>query len=235
MIPKIIHYCWFGGKPLPKMAQKCKDSWKRYFPDYEIREWNESNFDVQKYEYSRFCFENKQWAYLSDFVRLVVVEEYGGLYFDTDVEVVRRPDELLDECGAYFGWETPEYVNTGLGFAAEAHHEAVRSMLEIYGTLFIDGKYQYDDGKMWGCPQLNTLALEDWGLARDGSRQEVCGAEILPVEYLCPYTDATGELNLTDRTVSIHWFSKSPHGKMAAWRMKLMRPVRRLLKLVKRS
>ena len=100
MIPKIIHYCWFGGKPLPKMAQKCKDSWKRYFPDYEIREWNESNFDVQKYEYSRFCFENKQWAYLSDFVRLVVVEEYGGLYFDTDVEVVRRPDELLDECGA---------------------------------------------------------------------------------------------------------------------------------------
>ena len=102
MIPKIIHYCWFGGKPLPKMAQKCKDSWRRYFPDYEIREWNESNFDVQKYEYSKFCFENKLWAYLSDFVRLVVVEEYGGLYFDTDVEVVRRPDELLDECGAYF-------------------------------------------------------------------------------------------------------------------------------------
>lgn len=230
MIPRIIHYCWFGGRPLPRTAQKCKDSWTRFFPDYEIREWNESNFDVWKHEYSKFCYEHKLWAYLSDYVRLVVVEEYGGLYFDTDVEVVRKPDELLADYVAYFGWETPEFVNTGLGFAAVPHHEAVRAMREKYDGLLVDGKYCYDNGKMWGCPQLNTLALEEWGLARDGSRQEVCGAEILPVDYLCPYTDATGELSLTDRTVSIHWFNKSPHGKVAVWRMKLLRPVRRLLK-----
>lgn len=233
MIPKIIHYCWFGGKPLPRKALKCKESWVRNFPDYEIREWNEHNFDVRKHEYTKFCYDNKLWAYLSDYVRLAVVEEYGGLYFDTDVEVVRKPDELLEECRAYFGWETPKFVNTGLGFAAEAHHEAVRAMKEKYEGLVIDGKYSYDNGKLWGCPQLNTLALAERGLLRDGSKQEVCGAEVLPVEYLCPYSDATGELNKTGKTVSIHWFSKSPHGKMVVWRMRMTRPVRRLIKVLK--
>ncbi len=233
MIPKIIHYCWFGGKPLPRMARRCKESWSRNFPNYEIREWNERNFDVRKHEYTQFCYDNKLWAYLSDYVRLAVVEEYGGLYFDTDVEVVRRPDELLDKCHAYFGWETAEFVNTGLGFAAEAHHEAVRAMKEKYEGLVMDGKYSYDNGKLWGCPLLNTLALKERGLRCDGSRQEVCGAEVLPAEYLCPYVDATGELKKTERTISIHWFSKSPHGKMAVWRMRLTRPVRRLVKMMK--
>ena len=231
MIPKIIHYCWFGGKPLPKLAIRCRNSWEKSFPGYEIREWNETNFDVNQCEYTKYCYEHKQWAYLSDYVRLWVVETYGGLYFDTDVEVVRRPDELLDACTAFFGWETPRFLNTGLGFAAEAHHEVVRLMLKKYDGLVEHGVYQFDDGKMWGCPQLNTLALEECGLVRDGSMQKVCDAMILPMEYLCPYTDATGELRVTDKTVSIHWFSKSPHGKWAAWRMRLMRPVRRFVRL----
>ncbi len=232
MIPKIIHYCWFGGKPLPKMAVRCRDSWEKFFPGYEIREWNEGNFDVGQCEYTRYCYEHKLWAYLSDYVRLAVVEQYGGLYFDTDVEVVRTPYELLAGCRAWFGWETPEYINTGLGFAAEPHHEAVRAMVKQYEGLVVGGTYQSDNGKMWGCPQLNTRAMEENGVVRDGSEQTVCGARILPVDYLCPYTDATGELNKTERTVSIHWFSKSPHGKMALWKMKMMRPVRRIIKNV---
>ena len=232
MIPKIIHYCWFGGKPLPKFGVKCRNSWKEFFPGYEIREWNESNFDVLSCEYAKYCYEHGLWAYLSDYVRLAVVEEFGGLYFDTDVEVVRRPVELLSDCSAWFGWETPEYINTGLGFAAEPHHEAVRAMMKKYDAIVVKGSYQTDGGKMWGCPQLNTLALCEYGLVRDGSDQTVCGARVLPVEYLCPFTDSTGEMNRTDMTVSIHWFSKSPHGKMAWWKMKLMRPVRRLLRML---
>ena len=230
MIPKIIHYCWFGGNPLPKLAQKCLDSWKKYFPDYEIKEWNEQNFDVEQNAYAKYCYEQKMWAYLSDYVRLAVVEREGGLYFDTDVEVVRFPQELLEACHAYFGWETPEYLNTGLGFAAEAHHPAVVAMLAMYDGLVVDGKYVCE--KMQGCPQLNTLALVSFGLQRNGTRQSVCDALILPIEYLCPFNDATGVLTKTAQTVSIHWFSKSPHGKKAAWKIKFTRPLHRILGVI---
>ena len=157
MIPKIIHYCWFGGKPLPPSALKCKKSWETFFPDYEIKEWNEGNFDVGAHEYTRYCYEHELWAYLSDYVRLAVVEKEGGLYFDTDVEVVKRPQELLSTSRAYFGWETREYINTGLGFAAEAHHPAIQAMLEMYEGLVVNGVYMHE--RLQGCPQLNTKAL----------------------------------------------------------------------------
>lgn len=226
MIPKIIHYCWFGGKPLPKLAVKCKKSWEKFFPDYEIREWNEGNYDVNAVPYTKYCYEHQLWAYLSDYVRLDVVEKEGGLYFDTDVEVVRRADDLLQSCHAYFGWETPEYLNTGLGFAAEAHHPAVKAMLRMYDGLVVNGKYMFE--KMQGCPQLNTKALVPFGLKQDGSPQDVCEARILPMDYMCPFQDATGKMNKTENTFSIHWFSKSPHGKWAAWKMNLTRPLHRL-------
>ncbi|MDO4200574.1 MAG: glycosyltransferase [Bacteroidales bacterium] len=227
MIPKIIHYCWFGGKPLPKLAQKCKASWERSFPDYEIKEWNETNYDVNAIPYTKYCYEHQLWAYLSDYVRLDVVEREGGLYFDTDVEVVKSPEDLLALCRAYFGWETPEYINTGLGFAAEAHHPAVKAMLKMYEGLVVDGKYMYE--KMQGCPQLNTRALLPYGLHQNGTKQQVCDALILPIDYLCPLKDATGELNQTTDTISIHRFSKSPHGKMAARKMKLTRLLHRIM------
>lgn len=224
-IPKIIHYCWFGGKPLPKLAVKCKRSWEKFFPDYEIKEWNEGNFDVNAHPYTKYCYEKGLWAYLSDYVRLAVVESEGGLYFDTDVEVVKYPKELLENNSAYFGWETSEYINTGLGFAAEQHHSAVQAMLAMYEGLIIDGKYMFEN--MQGCPQLNTNALVPYGLKRDASKQVVCDALILPMEHLCPFNDLTGELKKTDNTISIHWFSKSPHGEMAAWKAKFARPLHR--------
>ena len=220
MIPKIIHYCWFGGNPLPKSAEKCIESWKKLLPDYEIREWNEQNFDVTSHPYAKMAYEQKRWAYLSDVVRLIVVEREGGFYFDTDVELVRRPDELLQDenVSAWFGWENHTILNTGLGFAAEAHHPAVRAMLAMYDGLL----------EIKGCPQQNTEALMPLGLVRDGSRQRVCEAEILPVEYLCPYNDLTGVMRKTKNTISIHWFTKSPHGKMAYYRSKVSRIYHRI-------
>lgn len=194
-IPKIIHYCWFGGKPLPKLAVKCKRSWEKFFLDYEIKEWNEGNFDVNAHPYTRYCYEKGLWAYLSDYVRLAVVEREGGLYFDTDVEVVKYPKELLGNNSAYFGWETSEYINTGLGFAAEQHHSAVQAMLAMYEGLIIDGKYMFEN--MRGCPGFNTKVLVQYGLKLGGSMQKVCDALILPMEYLCPFNDVTGELKKT--------------------------------------
>lgn len=237
MIPKIIHYCWFGGKPLPKLAVKCKKSWEEFFPDYEIREWNEQNFDVNQNEYTRFCYEHQLWAYLSDYARLAIIEEEGGLYFDTDVEVLRCPVELLNHCHAWFGWETEEFLNTGLGFASEAHHPVVLAMKEMYEKMTkeeLQERY-IRTGNLTGCPRINTWALLPLGLRQDGTSQEVSGAKILPQEYLCPLDDLTGKKTITRNTISIHWFSKSPHGKKAWFKNKLARPLHRFIQYLKRQ
>lgn len=202
MIPKIIHYCWFGGNPKPKLAEKCIESWKKYCPDWQIIEWNESNFDVNQNGYTKMCVEQKKYAFLSDYVRLKVVAEHGGVYFDTDVEVI-RPFEPLLENEAFFGFETPEYVASGLGFGSVAHGTAIESMLREYDIL-MDGTKG-----VIGCPRLNTAAMLKLGLVLDGSMQVVAGARILPIEYLNPYESNTGRLKKTKNTYSIHWYNAS--------------------------
>ena len=141
MIPKKIHYCWFGRNELPPLAKKCIASWKKYCPDYEIIEWNEDNFDVSLNAYTRYCYENKKWAFLSDFVRLQVIHDHGGIYFDTDVEVVSSFDSLL-MYDAFYCFENDSYLATGLGFASVAHHPSVATMLKMYlvGTLISSPK-----------------------------------------------------------------------------------------------
>ena len=131
MIPKNIHYCWFGRGKKPRLAKKCIASWKKYCPDYKIIEWNEDNFDVSQYPYAQYCLVNRKFAFLSDFVRLRVIHQYGGLYFDTDVEFIRRPDECL-QYDAFFGFENDAFVNTGHGFGAVAGHPMITAMLRPY-------------------------------------------------------------------------------------------------------
>ena len=104
MIPKIIHYCWFGGNPLPELAIKCIESWKKYLPDYEIKEWNESNFDINCCAYVREAYEAKKWAFVSDYARFWILYQHGGLYFDTDVELIKSIDDLIVK-GAFMGCE----------------------------------------------------------------------------------------------------------------------------------
>lgn len=224
MIPKKIHYCWFGKNPLPQKAEKCIASWKKYCPDYEIIEWNEDNFDFDKSPYLRWCYEHKRWAFLSDLARLIIVYENGGIYYDTDVELIRCPDELLEH-DAFFGFENNEYVATGLGFGAAAGHQTVLSMIEQYLDFKED---ENGDIKMIGCPTLNTKALLCYGLKLNGQKQEVGGAVILPADYLNPYEDATGRLNRTSNTISIHWYSKSALSRKQIIRSRLTRPFHRI-------
>ena len=105
MIPKVIHYCWFGGNPLPELAKICIDSWKKYLPDYEIKEWNETNFDLDSCEYIREAYNCKKWAFVSDYARFWILYNYGGLYFDTDVEILNPLDDII-KCGSFMGNET---------------------------------------------------------------------------------------------------------------------------------
>lgn len=224
MIPKKIHYCWFGGKELPKQAQKCIASWEKFCPDYEIIRWDEQNFDLQQNDYVRWCYANQKWAFLSDYARLAIVEAHGGIYFDTDVELVRAPDELLEH-EAFYAFENQKIVNTGQGFGAQAHHGTVEAMKRQYETLTPDtcGNFAVE-----ACPAYNTAALLPMGLERNGLRQSVAGAQILPVEYMNPYDDATGQLKLTEKTISIHWYSKSWISPGLRLRSKLTQPLHRL-------
>ena len=224
MIPKKIHYCWFGQKEKPKLAKKCIASWKSICPDYEIREWNENNFDLDQYPYLRWCYDTKKWAFLSDLARLIIIEQNGGIYFDTDVELLNRPDELL-KYNAFYGFESEKKINTGLGFGAKAGHETVKSMLDVY----IDIK-KNEDGSypIIVCPDLNTEALITLGLKLNGKRQSIAGAEILPMEYLNPYNDQTGVLNKTQNTISVHWYSKCWLDKKTILRSKLTKPFHRI-------
>lgn len=222
MIPKTIHYCWFGRGKKPKLAQQCIESWRRYCPDYTIIEWNEDNFDINRNGYLRRCYQNKQWAFLSDYVRLVVVYEHGGIYFDTDVEVIRPFDDLLDAC-AFFGFENNDYVATGLGFGAEPNHIAVRNMLNEYIDL-LDGKHD-----VVKCPQLNTQGLLSLGLKQNGQYQVLRDNTIIyPTEYFNPLDDATGVLKLTENTHSINRYGKSWMSTSTRVRSRMTRPLHRI-------
>lgn len=211
MIPKKIHYCWFGKGEKPQLAKKCIASWKKYCPDYEIIEWNEMNFDVFMNGYTSMCYNEHKWAFLSDYVRLWAVYHYGGIYFDTDVELLRNPDYLLNQ-KSFFGFETKiimpdgklkSSVASGLGFGAEQGSEALKYMLAEYYFL-LDGKHG-----VIGCPELNTIALEKLGLLRNGDLQTFEWGIVFPIEYLNPYDSATGKLNVTRNTISVHWYMGS--------------------------
>ena len=224
MIPKKIHYCWFGRGEKPKLAQKCIASWRKYMPDYEIIEWNEDNFDVNYNAYTKMCYEEKKYAFLTDYLRLLIVEEHGGIYFDTDVEAVRSFDDLL-AYPAFFGFENNQYANTGEGFGAEAHHAVVRQMLKEYEPL-LDGQHG-----VIGCPILNTDALQKFGLRLDGKKQELDHHTVVfPADFFNPRNSTTGELKRTENTHSIHWYSASwmPWYKRA--RSAIGRPIHRLAK-----
>ena len=206
MIPKTIHYCWFGGKPLPKLALRCIKSWKKFCPDYTIKEWNEKNFDVHYNEYAKQAYEAKKWAFVSDVARLYIIYTEGGIYLDTDVEIIRPLDPLLTD-HMFAGFENDKYVNTGLGFGAERHHDHVRRMLEIYGDL----SFIKPDGGLdtTPCPQYNTQAMAQAGFVMNNTKQTQDCATLYPGEYFCPKDYETKKLKITENTYSIHHFDAS--------------------------
>ena len=221
-IPKVIHYCWFGGKPLPKSAEKYIKSWQKYCPDYEIKRWDESNFDVNCNEYCKFCFENKKWAFLTDYIRLKVVYENGGVYLDTDVELLKPLDELVKN-GAYMGFQNDTEIATGLGFAGPKSHSFIGENMRYYEELT-------DFSSLRSCPIITTELLVAHGLKEnDGTIQNIANMNFYPPEYLCPKNERTGLSEKTKNTYSIHhfdasWFEKSwKEGQKKRWRREKLR------------
>lgn len=212
MIPKIIHYCWFGGNPLPKLAKKCIRSWKKYCKGYEIRRWDESNFDISSAPlYVRQAYEAKKWAFVTDYVRLRIVHEHGGIYLDTDVELKKPLDDLLVH-RAYFGFEDGKHINTGLGFGAEPGAKILEELMHDYESI----PFIFPDGSMdtTSCPVRNTQIFLRYGLKQDDSQQLLEGdILILPSIMLCPVTYSMVKREGYEKAYSVHWFSASWYEK----------------------
>ena len=211
MIPKVIHYCWFGGKPLPPLAEKCVASWRKYLPDYEIRRWDESNFDVNAHPYSKDAYAAGLFAFVSDYARFKILYENGGVYFDTDVEVIGPIDDLLAE-GPFMGFENDGVkgnmaVNPGLGLAAEPGMELYGEILAGYDRIsFMDKDGLRNPYSM--IPMVTDL-LAGTGLKGNRGVESVMGIKVYPQDWFNPFDDATGRLRKTSNTKTIHWYSKS--------------------------
>lgn len=227
MIPKTIHYCWFGRNPLPEMAKECIESWKKFLPDYEIKEWNEDNFDVNITTYTAEAYRAKKYAFVSDYARFWILYNYGGLYFDTDVEILKPLDDIIAR-GSFMGMEKMEdntfdnfsndtvMVNPGLGLGVEKGHELYKEILDIYNNRhFITWSGNFTGtvvttttNYLLGKTCINKIEINEYE-----------GIFIYPDEYFDPMNYYTGEITVTDNTRTIHKYAATwvPKNKKSIW------------------
>lgn len=230
-IPKVIHYCWFGKNKKSKLIKKCIASWKKYCPDYQIVEWNEDNFDINMNSYVNEAYISKKWAFVSDYARLYIIYNYGGIYFDTDVELIKNIDELLSY-NSFFAIETTKYVATGLGFGAFKNNKLVKLMLASYDNVhFKKNDGSYDE---LPCPVRNTESILETFKLADLSNKSIAIVDnnaFLSSEYFCPFIPSTGEMKITNNTLGIHWYNASWRNKSTNIKGVLLRPLKRAIGL----
>lgn len=222
-IPKKIHYCWFGNNEKPDIIKKCIESWYKHCPNYEITEWNESNYDVNKNRYMKEAYENKRWGFVPDYARLDIVYEEGGIYLDTDVELLKAPDMLLNDemyCGSF-----SEYVSDlGLGFGARRHHPLIRMMRDYYD----DKTFYNEDGSLnlSACNFYQDPVLMEYGFDLRNKYQKINGVVYYPTEVLNPKGMSGVSKNFTYKTVSVHygtvsWLTQKEKDALERYRRKM--------------
>lgn len=199
IIPKVIHYCWFGNNAMSDNEIKCIESWKKFCPDYEIVRWDEHNYDCRKTRYLREVYDYGHYSAVSSYARFEILNEFGGIYLDTDVEMIKNIDELL-RLPAYMGFEVADIINTGHGFGTIKGNSIYREILEYYDSMSHyseNGEFNYT-----GCPIITTQILEKHGLTADGTFQQVDDITIFPSEYFDPVMQIP-----VKNTYSIHRYS----------------------------
>lgn len=216
MIPKVIHYCWFGGNPLPELARKCIESWRKFCPDYEIVRWDETNFDVTQNDYCREAYESKKWAFVSDYARLKVLYEYGGIYMDTDVEVTKNLDLFLKH-DAFSGFEDDKHIPTGI-MASKKNGEWMRLLLSYYK----DRHFILENGEFdltTNITSITKMTLSKYPVELNNQFQEIEGVcALYPDDFFCPKDYVTGELCITANTYAIHHYDGSWASEEWRWR-----------------
>ncbi len=206
MIPKIIHYCWFGNNPIPEGDRKNIETWKKVCPDYKIIEWNEKNYDITKNKYMYDAYKNRKMGFVPDYARFDIIYEYGGIYLDTDVEILKPLDKLLEN-HAYMGFEMGKYINGGIGFGAEAHNDIIKQLRDMYDSM----NFYCEDGtlNLLPSPSYITELLKKKGLIVNDKMQMVENMRIYPSEYFAPKDYKTGKINVTDNSYTIHHYNGS--------------------------
>jgi len=221
MIQKKIHYCWFGRGEMPELAKKCIASWRKYLPEYEIKEWNEDNFNLDMFPYVREAYDNRKFAFVTDVVRLYALYTEGGVYMDTDVEVLKPIDSIL--CyEAVSGFESSNQIPTGL-IAAQKGSTVIGELLNDYNQR----SFIKDNGELNVTTNVFyiTNTLLKYGLKLNNKFQTVNGFTFFPWDYLCPKSVKDGKIYLTENTLVIHHFAGSWH---SSWRNKVRNIVLRI-------
>jgi len=227
MIPKIIHYCWFGKQPMPEKALKCLASWQKLCPEYQLKRWDETNVDINQNQFLKVDYDSGKYAFVSDFVRLDVIYRYGGVYLDTDVELL-KPLGLLQQYQAFFGMEAAGKVNTGLGFGAEPQSPLIYDLREQYLV-----KNDSKSNSFETCVERNLPVFRTWGLLVRDETQYLAEGQVIvyATEYLDPKSLESGKLQLTVKTIAIHHYDASwkSHSWLATWVTRLKIKVHRYI------
>lgn len=223
MIPKVIHYCWFGGNSLPKDVLRCIESWKKMCPDYEIIQWNENNFDVESHAFVKSAYEAKAWAFVSDYARLKIIFEHGGIYLDTDVELLKSLDSLREYDGYIGVQQCGHFCTTGLGFGAVKGNAVIQKMLNKYNQII----FSLEKKKEFACPLLNDSVMKELGYIYNEEQViDVNGIKVFPPRYFDPIAPGDGmKILKCEDTISIHHYSASWMDNKTKYRRKIIRIV----------
>lgn len=218
---KVIHYCWFGGKPLPKLAKKCIKSWKKYLPEYEIKQWDESNFDINICPFVKQAYEKKKWAFVSDYARVYALYKEGGIYFDTDMEVLKNIDFLKDK-DIFMGKEDSGYFATAVIGVKEKENKHIKEIIDYY-----NGLENFDENRVYeyANPIIITNMFRKYNMEVIDGGIEVYDNEIFiyPRDYFCPLSYDYSEKVYTDNTCMVHYFNGTWTSRNEQFVIKLQR------------
>lgn len=230
---KIIHYCWFGRGPMPEKEKSCVESWKKFFPGYQFMLWNEDTFSFQDCTFAVQAYQSKKYAFVSDYARAKVLYEYGGLYLDTDVKVLKNFRNLLEQYEGIIGFERKAFIGTAL-IACQPHDPCILKLLEYYETH----EFVQKDGSFDNIANVSILTdiMKEEGLVLGGDRQSLSGFEVFNREYFYPKKLSETEFRITEETVAVHMCSNSwlsererKRGNNKVW-IEFVRPILRKLR-----
>lgn len=217
MIPKVIHYIWLGGNPTPKIFDKCLKSWQKYCPDYQIKKWDESNIDVNKYNFTKDTYNAKKYSFVSDVFRTEILYNEGGIYLDVDVELLKPIDDILTNIDCVMGFETSNKLAPGLIMASKKNNKDLLNILDIYKNMKFDSENLLNNVIC----DIFTNYYQQKGLKPENKTQKIENTMFYSSDYFSPIDVITNKKKIVENTYSIHWYIASWYNPKQKFKNKL--------------